>query len=97
MTDATRLLITPRQKVENELALYLDSPFVSAEYNILEWWRNEQMKFPTLAKLARSICGTSVPSERIFSKASYINDHLHSKLDPKNVDKLVFISKNMLH
>ena len=92
--------ITPTQKVENELAFYLDFPMVSIDQNPLESWKTEQGRFPILAQLAKKylcVCGgTSVPSERIFSKAGYINDHLRSRLLPKNVDKLVFLPKNMV-
>ena len=92
--------ITPTQKVENELAFYLDFPMVSIDQNPLESWKTEQGRFPILAQLAKKylcVCGgTSVPSERIFSKAGYINDHLRSRLLPKNVDKLVFLPKNIV-
>ena len=41
----------------------------------LEWWRNNEIHYPTLAKLAkRYLCvsATSVPSERIFSIAGLV-------------------------
>ena len=40
-------------------------------------------------------CGTSMPSERIFSKAGCIADHHRARLTPENVDKLVFLASNI--
>ena len=91
--------VTPEEKAENEIGSYLEFPVAAIDTDPLQWWKKEEGRFPNLAQLAKKylcVCGTSVPSERIFSKAGYINDHLRSRLDPKNVDKLVFLSVNML-
>ena len=96
--NSPRVVMTPEQKVESEIASYLDFPVASMEIDPLQWWKKEKGRFPNLAQLAKKflcICGTSVPSERIFSKAGYINDNLISRLNPKNVDKLIFLSVNM--
>ena len=50
---------------------------------------------PTLLQSTEQSAGTSVPSERIFSRASCIADHHRAHLTPKNVDKLVFLASNM--
>ena len=44
---------TPEDKVENELTSYLDYPKMSPDTDPLEWWKNEQRRFPTLSVLAR--------------------------------------------
>ena len=52
---------------------------------------------PNLACLARrylTVCGTSVPSEQIFSRVGCITNH-RSRLTPENVDKLVFLANNI--
>ena len=41
------------------------------------------------------VCGASVPSERIFSKAGWIADHHRARLTSENVDKLVFVANNV--
>ena len=38
---------------------------------------------------------TSVPSERIFSEAGYIARARRSKILPRNLNKFIFIKKNM--
>ena len=51
------------------------------------------MRYPTIAQMARkylSICGTSVPSERMFSLSGHIASDSCNRLLPVNVNKLVF-------
>ena len=58
------------------------------------WWRREDVWYPTTAQVARkhlSICGTSVPSKRLFSLSGHI---ARNQLLPENVNKL-FFGKNM--
>ena len=66
--------------------------------NPLEWWKTENSKFPNLANLAKKylcICGTGVPLERVFSSAGHIANNLRNRLTLDNVNKLVFLSKNL--
>ena len=54
--------------------------------------------FPILGTLAKKYlcaCGTSVPSERLFSQAGYIVNNLRARLTPDHVNQLVFLAKNM--
>ena len=67
---AARPTLTPPEKIE----AYLDLPVASSDTDPLTWI--EHYRFPHLAQLARKylcICGTSVPSERVFSTAGHIN------------------------
>ena len=53
---------------------------------------------PILARLASKYlcaCATSVPLERVFSKAGYIANHFRARLSAENVNKLVFLSNNL--
>ena len=89
--------LTPLQTVESEITSYLGFPTTAPETDPLVWWKGEEGRFPNLACLARKylcVCGTSVPSERIFSRAGCIGHH-RSRLSPENVDKLVFLATNM--
>ena len=74
----TVTLITPLQKIKKELNSYLDYPSLEPDTNPLEWWKAENGRFPNLAYLAKKflcICGTSVPSERVFSSAGHITNN----------------------
>ncbi len=62
----------------------------------LDWWKVEHSRFPHLAQLARniSVCGTRFPSERMFSLAGHIMNGRSRQL-PENVNKLMFLPRNM--
>ena len=80
---------------ETEITSYLEYPSLEPDANPLEWWKLENGRFPNLAYLAKKylcICGTSIPSERIFSKTSHIANNLRNCLTPENVNKPVFLS-----
>ena len=65
--------------------------------NPLLWWKAECRRFPALAHLAAKylcVCG-SVPSERVFSRGGYIVNKYRSRLKPKNLNKLIFLSQNL--
>lgn len=68
------------------------------KYNCpLTWWQTHQDTYPKLSLLARkylSIPATSTPSERIFSTAGNIVSAKRNCLDPKNVNKLIFLNFN---
>ena len=58
--------LRPKEKVEVEIAKYLDSPVVEMDSDPLQWLKHEEKRLPVLAVLANKylcICETSVPSE----------------------------------
>ena len=64
----------------------------------LEWWSKNSRHYSTLVKLARKylcITATSVPSERLFSKAGELISHKRSRMKPKNVNMFLFLNKNI--
>ena len=95
---ASEVPLSDRQKVEEEMSRYQSLPPVNPEDDPLLWWKDEAHRLPILAGLARkylSACGTSVASERLFSKAGYIVSDLRARLSPDSVNKLVFLARNM--
>jgi hypothetical protein len=83
---------------ESEIDLYKRER-VQADVNPLDWWRSNSSKYPRLSILARrylAIPGTSVPSERIFSKAGLILSKLRNRLSSSCVDRIIFLNKNKL-
>ena len=90
--------LTPLQKIKKEISAYLEYPSLEADADPLAWWKAESGWFPNLAYLAKKylcICGTSVPSERVFSTAGNVTNSLRNRLLPENVTELVFLANNM--
>ena len=86
------------ERIAKEFDHFLLLPNTDPDADPLSWWKREQQSFPILAQLARKylcVCGTSVPSERLFSHAGYIVNELRTHLSPENVNMLVFLAKNM--
>nr|XP_049462644.1 E3 SUMO-protein ligase ZBED1-like [Anopheles coluzzii] len=88
---------TPRQIAENELHQYLSVENIDLENDPLLWWKEHQVLYPSLYTLAMStlcIPGTSVPCERLFSKAGQIYSEKRSRLAPKKLQEILFIQQN---
>lgn len=80
----------------DELRRYLSEP-VDEDMNPLEWWKKNEVRFPRIAQVARSVLAipaTSVPSERIFSAAGLIVTKLRNRISTDLVDKIIFLRKN---
>lgn len=63
----------------------------------IEWWKNKTGQYRKMAVLAKkylAIPATSVPSERVFSKAGELVSAKRSRLKAKNVDMMLFLNKN---
>ena len=64
----------------------------------MKWWRQHSNVMPKLARLAKRHIGipaTSVPSERVFSKAGKLISARQSRLKKSNVDILILITLKM--
>ena len=73
------------------------TPHIPTMENPLNWWADNEDRFPRLAKLSKSylaIPATSTPSERIFSLAGNTVTRQRSSLHPSHVDVLVFLNAN---
>ena len=83
----------------DELDLYLSEPLWDKETEPLDAWRDVLCKkFPTLALVAArylSISATSAKSERVFSAAGFILNHLRSTLAPELFSDIMFIRENL--
>jgi len=65
---------------------------------ILEWWKTNSARLPSLSKLARSylaIPASSTSSERMFSIAGNIINCRRTNLTSETVNKLVFVRDNI--
>ena len=71
---------------------------ITVDSDPLKWWRKNEVVYPHLAKLAKrylSVQATSVASERVFSTAGDLVSAERSCLSPENVNKLIFLKKNL--
>lgn len=75
---------------------YFAEDLVPRHEDPLLWWKENEKRFGNLAPLAKKylcILGTSVPSERLFSKAGELISIRRNRLKSKNVDMMIFPNK----
>ncbi|XP_058783447.1 zinc finger BED domain-containing protein RICESLEEPER 1-like [Vicia villosa] len=101
-TDAFKKHLKEKDTIENhnELEKYLsDSCCEDVEnFNILNWWKENCIRYPILASLVREVLATpvsSVASESAFSTGGRILDMYRSSLTPEMVEALI-CSQNWL-
>jgi hypothetical protein len=81
-----------------EIDQYLTLPLIRRSDDPLLWWKVNGHLFPGLSQAARKYLGgiaTSVPSERLFSKAGELIS-ARSRIKDKNVDMILFLNKYRL-
>lgn len=82
-------------ETKDEIHHYLSAQVSPLCLDPLKQWEDMKVVFPKLYKLAReylSIPATSVPSERLFSKAGSTITKIRNRLSPKRLNKLLFLS-----
>ncbi|CAI6359238.1 unnamed protein product [Macrosiphum euphorbiae] len=93
-TPATTIT-TPRSEAIVELDKYLNEPLLDRKSDPLMWWKEMKRMYPNLFQLALlRLCvpSTSVPCERIFSKAGYTITDRRNRLSMKNAETLLFLN-----
>ena len=86
----------PKTYVE-ELESYLEEPEIESTRNPLHWWRENEERFPRIAKVARkylAVPASSIASERVFSTAGNIMNKKRCSLSSKHLNILIFIKQN---
>ena len=90
---------TPMSKALIEVQRYSDEvEIISRDKNPNIWWKENAQYFPYLSSLAKKyLCalGTSVPCERLFSKAGLILSDRRNRLTKDKVKKLLFLNINI--
>lgn len=87
--------VTSRALVE--VQRYLEEAIQNRNSDPLKWWFENKHNYPYLSQLARKmLCalGTSVPCERVFSKAGQVLSDRRSSLSSKKVQMLLFLNYN---
>ena len=80
--------------MRTELDKYLaeDTEELTAEFDLLEWWKLNAARFPVLSKMARDILAipiSTVASESAFSTSGRILDDFRSSLTPATLQALI--------
>lgn len=78
-----------------EFTKYCKEKRADKNVDILQWWRQNSVTFPKTAKMAQdllSIPATSVPAERLFSKAGLIIRKHRNKLHNESARSLLCIN-----
>ena len=81
-----------------EVRRYFEEPVISRSSDPLAWWNENSLRFPRLVHVTKKylyIPGSSVPVERLFSKAGQLVSERCNHLKPKNVDAMLFLNNNL--
>ncbi|XP_071702143.1 uncharacterized protein [Rutidosis leptorrhynchoides] len=81
-------------EVETEFSRYLNEPKLnwSPTFDILKWWKQNEERFPIVARMARDILAiqiSSVASESAFSVGGRVLDPYRTRLSPQIVEALI--------
>jgi hypothetical protein len=91
-------VLNPVEMARKEVQSYKEHRPAPMKENPLDWWKEREIYFPRLSRLASEyLCvqATSVASERVFSTTGDIVSATRACLSPENVNALVFLKKNM--
>ena len=86
------------ETVRKEVMSYFGENPIPRDDNPLTWWKDNAIRFPTVAAVAKSylpIPATSTPSERLFSVAGNIVSKKRVSLTPEHVEMLTFLHSNI--
>ncbi|XP_037399654.1 zinc finger BED domain-containing protein 4-like [Pygocentrus nattereri] len=81
-----------------EIHRYSEEKVMARDSDALVWWKEHEPTFPALSKLAvryMGITATSVPAERVFSKAGEVLSKKRNRLKGKTVNMILFLNKNL--
>ena len=68
-------------------------------FDLLEWWKSNQTKFPILSKMARqfhAVPASTAPIERVFSISTRIVTNSRANLTPSSIEQLMMLKINGL-
>ena len=86
----------PNTEAISEIQQYLRIHNINRKEDPLKWWKDNTMVFPTIQKVVTKylvILATSVPSERLFSKAGELVSAKRSRLKPQHINMFLFLNK----
>lgn len=89
---------TARSKAIIEIQRYLEVPPIARTQDPLVWWKNNAYNYPNLAELVKTKfipISSSVPCERLFSKAGQLLSERRNRLSSSKVKMILFINNNL--
>jgi len=81
-----------------ELGKYMQEPLISRHEDPLKWWMAHKLLYPQLFFLVKKrlcILATSVPCERLFSKASLVITERRNRMLASKSSQVLFINQNL--
>ncbi|PKI32005.1 hypothetical protein CRG98_047614 [Punica granatum] len=86
--------ISSSQETKSELDQYLEESLLPRvqEFDVLGWWKLNQMKYPVLSKMAADVLSIpmcTVPPESVFDTRSRKIDRYRSSLRPVTLEALI--------
>lgn len=87
-----------RDVIEQEVGRYIGAFQCDTDLTILQWWKKNEIYYPRLSAFAKKylpIPASSVPAERVFSLAGHLVNKKRARLNPSNIDNIIFKNKNM--
>jgi hypothetical protein len=89
-------VVDPSDDSENVLKHYLNQKIVRIKEDPLFFWERHKTVYPNLTNIALKyltvVAATSVPAERMFSKAGIVMELHRNRLLPSRLGKLVFLN-----
>jgi hypothetical protein len=87
---------TPTSDAIISVRQYLEKPPLSRVECPIEFWDKHECRFTRKTAL-KYLCipATSVPAERVFSKAGLFMTDRRNRIKPNNLDKLIFLRSNL--
>lgn len=83
------------ERIPIDLKHFLSSPTISINENVFKFWETHGSMYPLLRKVAEPylfVIVTSVPSERLFSKAGNITTESRNRLKGEKLQQLLFLN-----
>ena len=90
--------LTAECNLTTELDKYIAEPMLPRTSDPLHWWNDRKALYPrlyTVVKKRLSVVATSVPCERIFSKAGQILSEKRSRMKSSKLSMILFLNANL--
>jgi len=104
LANKTQFTQDKSDEIPTDLKHYLNQPVIALNEDPMNYWFNinsiSKSIYPSLRMITKQylpIVATSVPSERLFSKAGNIITENRSRVSPKHLQNLLFLNSLSLN